>query len=48
MPLLSLDELEQSVPLFRGHLGNALGKGVMKMLSVDKVNSLYDRNLSHI
>ena len=48
MPLLSLDELEQSVPLFRGHLGNALGKGVMKMLSVDKVNSLYDRNLSHV
>lgn len=46
MPLLSLDELEQSVPLFRGRLGNALGTGLMKMLSVDKVNALYDRHSS--
>ena len=46
MPLLSLDELEQSVPLFRGRLGSALGAGLMKILSVDKVNALYDRHSS--
>lgn len=30
----------------RGRLGNALGTGLMKMLSVDKVNALYDRHSS--
>ncbi|MGN1219787.1 MAG: lysophospholipid acyltransferase family protein [Candidatus Cryptobacteroides sp.] len=46
MSLLSLDELEKAAPLFRGRLGNALGRGLMKMLSVDKVNALYDRHSS--
>lgn len=44
MPLLSLSELEQATPLFRGRAGNALGRGLMKMLAVDKVNDLYDRH----
>jgi putative hemolysin len=44
MPLLTLNELENITSLFRGRCGNALGSGLMHMLSVDKVNNLYDRN----
>ena len=43
MPLLTLSELENATSLFRGRCGNALGRGLMRMLSVDKVNDLYDR-----
>jgi len=44
MPLLTVGELEKATPLFRGRLGHALCRGLMRMLSVDKVNDLYDRN----
>lgn len=44
MPLLTVNELEEMTPLFKGELGNALGQSLMKLLSVDKVNDLYDRN----
>lgn len=44
MPLLTIKELEEMAPLFRGSLGNAFGKGLMRLLSVDKINDLYDRN----
>ena len=45
MPLLTVKELEENCPLFKGKTGNALGRGLMHLLSVDKVNSLYDRHL---
>lgn len=44
MPLLTLQELEQMTPLFRGRMGNSLGRGLMRLLAVDKMNALYDRN----
>ncbi len=44
MPLLTVGELEKATPLFKGRLGHALCRGLMRMLSVDKVNDLYDRN----
>lgn len=44
MPLLTLQELEQMTPLFRGSIGNALARGAMRLLAVDKVNALYDRH----
>lgn len=44
MPLLTITELEKATPLFRGKCGNAFCKGLMRMLAVDKVNYLYDRN----
>ena len=44
MPLLTITELEKATPLFRGKCGNAFCKGLMRMLAVDKVNGLYDRN----
>ena len=44
MPLLTSNELENASSLFRERCGNALGRGLMRMLSVDKVNDLYDRN----
>lgn len=42
--LLTLDELEKATPLFRGRCGNALCRTLMRMLSIDKVNDLYERN----
>ena len=47
MPLLTLKELESMSPVFRGGMGNAFGRTLMRMLSVDKVNDLYDRNSSY-
>ena len=44
MPLLPLQEIEQMTPLFRGTIGNAFARGAMRLLSVDKVNALYDRH----
>ena len=46
MPLLTLSELEEATPLFRGKCGNTFCKGLMRMLSIDKVNDLYDSNSS--
>ena len=43
MPLLTLNELERATPLFRGKCGNAFCRALMHMLSIDKVNDLYDR-----
>ena len=45
MPLLTAEELERMSPLFKGRLGNAAADVLMRMLSVDKVNELYDRNI---
>lgn len=45
MPLLSIDELGKAAPVFRGAAGNAFGKALMRLLAVDKVNDLYDRNI---
>ena len=44
MPLITLNELEKATPLFRGKCGNALCRGLMRVLCIDKVNDLYDRN----
>ena len=44
MPLLTLHELEQRAPLFQGKIGNVLARGAMRLLSVDRINTLYDKN----
>lgn len=44
MPLLSVEELERMAPIFKGRAGNAFAKGMMHLLSIDRVNELYDRN----
>ena len=44
MPLITLQELEQMTPLFRGSVGGVLARGTMRLLAVDKVNALYDRH----
>ena len=44
MPLLTLQELEQLTPLFRGRVGRSLARGTMRLLSVDRLNALYDRH----
>ena len=44
MPLLTLQELEQMTPLFRGRVGRSLARSTMRLLSVDKLNALYDRH----
>ena len=45
MPLLTLQELEQLTPLFRGRVGRSLARGTMRLLSVDRLNALYDRHV---
>lgn len=44
MPLLTLQELEQLSPIFRGKMGRMMGHSAMRLLSINKVNALYDRN----
>lgn len=44
MPLLTLNELEEASPIFKGYLGNTFGRTLMQMLSVNKLNELYDGN----
>ncbi|HPX98731.1 MAG TPA: 1-acyl-sn-glycerol-3-phosphate acyltransferase [Bacteroidaceae bacterium] len=47
MPLLELKELESLSSLFRGSCGNAFGKFLMRVLAIDRINDLYDRNFAH-
>lgn len=47
MPLLSINELETMSPLFRGKAGNAFAGLLMRILSVDRINELYDRNINY-
>ncbi|MBQ4083890.1 MAG: 1-acyl-sn-glycerol-3-phosphate acyltransferase [Bacteroidaceae bacterium] len=47
MPLLTLQELEQMTPLFRGTAGRFMGRKAMRLLSIDRLNALYDRH-SHL
>ncbi|MDD5891368.1 MAG: hypothetical protein PUC72_02395 [Bacteroidales bacterium] len=44
MPLLTVNELEQMSFLFRGKVGNALAREIMKIVGLDKINDLYDRH----
>lgn len=44
MPLLTIEELEKYSRLFRGRCGNAFTRKLMKSLSIDRINDLYDRN----
>ena len=44
MPLFTLQDLEQASPLFRGNMGRAVGRGVMNLLSINRLNALYDRH----
>ena len=44
MPLLTPNDLELMTPLFSGKVGHALANSLIKMLSIDKANELYDHN----
>lgn len=44
VPLLTQHDLELMTPLFSGRAGHALAYGVMRALSIDKANELYDHN----
>lgn len=46
MPLLTIREFQDAAPVFRGRAGNAFARLLMRLLSVDKCNDLYDRNSS--
>lgn len=45
MPLLSVKDMEHMSRLFRGRLGNAIAGGLIHILSIDRVNKLYDSNI---
>ena len=47
MPLLTVNDIRDISVIFRGRFGNALGRSLMHILSIDRVNDLYDRN-SHL
>ena len=44
MPLLTLEELEQMTPLFHGKAGRTFGRCAMKLLAMERINTLYDRH----
>ena len=44
MGLLELEELQAATSLFRGKVGTSFAKSLMRGLSVDKLNNLYDSN----
>lgn len=44
MPLLTPHDLELMTPLFSGKVGHALAYGLIKILSIDRANDLYDHN----
>ena len=44
MPLLPLSEIQQLSPLFRGRVGHASARALMRLLRIDEMNNLYDRN----
>lgn len=46
MKLIDIEELENATPLFRGRCGNHLARTLMRSLSIDKANDLYERNES--
>lgn len=43
MALFSITELEKLSPVFRGRAGNYIARSLMHVLSLDKVNELYER-----
>ena len=43
MPVLAPSDLERLAPVFRGRAGRALGRALMRLTGVSKVNDLYDR-----
>ena len=43
MPLMQLEELELISGVFRGRSGNAFARELMRVLSIDRINELYDR-----
>ena len=47
MPLLSVQEVEQMLSLPEGRLGDGIAERIMQVLSLDRVNALYDCNRTH-
>lgn len=43
MPILTLKDLEELTPAFSGRVGHSVGRALMRMLNVDALNALYDR-----
>lgn len=41
--VVTIEELEQAAPIFRGKVGNALARGLLKMLAVEKVCATTER-----
>ena len=47
MPLLTISEIQDMSPLFKGKAGNSFAGLLMRLLNVDRLNELYDRH-SHL
>ena len=47
MPLLSVEELSNASPIFRGVVGKPFAKFLLKIFRIERVNQLYDRNYQY-
>lgn len=43
--VFNIDDLQEFVPLFNGHLGHFIGKRLLRWLKVEQINELYRRNM---
>lgn len=47
MPLLSIEELSNASPIFRGCVGKKFAQSLLRLFRVEKVNQLYDNNYQY-
>lgn len=47
MPLLSIEELSNASPIFRGCAGKEFAQSLLRLFRVEKVNQLYDNNYQY-
>lgn len=47
MPLLSIEELSNASPIFRGCAGKKFAQSLLRLFRVEKVNQLYDNNYQY-
>lgn len=47
MPLITIEQIEKMLPAFRGRFGNSLARLLMRILSVDTLSDIYDRQSAY-
>jgi putative hemolysin len=47
MPLITIEQIEKLIPAFRGKVGNSVARTLMRILSVDTLCDIYDRQSAY-